>query len=104
MWAMGKEDQIAGELARMANLRQDGQLMKFPIENGNFELEKFSGYMRAEKDWYWSKRIVKHLTLDIQSFSERDTVKGTRELNSEGNQRVEGVPIWSYQSGCSKES
>jgi hypothetical protein len=78
-WLRSKEDEISRELDRLSNLKQ-GSSYVWPLATGH-ERFTFEGHVRSENlDSVWTGKISRHVKVLADSFSERDTVGGSRKL------------------------
>ena len=78
-FAVAKDEQIARELKRLASLKQ-GFPYLFPL-SGGLEKKIFGGHCRIENiDTVWAGKIERHVKIEADSYSERDTIGGSGEL------------------------
>ena len=94
LWLRGKEDQIANEMKRLANLKQGFQFL-FPLDSGA-EKHLFGGHVRIESlPTIWNDKIERHVKIIAESFAERNTVgKDTKTMigfSMPHNKAIHGV-------------
>lgn len=78
--AIAKENQINAEMQRLANLKK-GFPYTWPTSQGLITAH-FGGHVRSEsmESGVWEGKIAQHVTIEAESFAERDTVAGTYEF------------------------
>ena len=80
-FAVAKDEQIAREMARIAKLR-NGFSYSWPLTSG-LARYTFGSHARSETlDNTWGSRIEKHVKIEAETFSERNTKDGSYKFQA----------------------